>query len=151
MFTGQYAGKAEEAINFYISVFKNSKVNFISRYKAGEGDVEGTINYASFILAGQEFSAMDSSLNHKFSFNEAVSLLVNCRTQEEVDIFWEKLTMGGEEQVCGWLKDKFGVSWQVVPTRLSQLLTDRDRSKADRVMNAMLKMKKINIHDLERV
>ncbi len=153
LFVGKSAGKAEEAINLYTSVFKNSKVGEIFRYGPNqEPDKEGTIAYAPFELENQKFIAMDSAQEHKFYFNEAVSFVVNCESQEEVDYYWEKLSEGGDEQAqqCGWLKDKFGISWQIIPTILPKLLQDKDSEKAKRVMNAMLQMKKIEIENLEK-
>ena len=151
MFVGEQCGKAEEAINLYASTFSKSKIGDISRYDKGqEPDKEGTILYASFTLEDQEFAAMDSALEHKFNFNEAISLMVLCETQQEIDYFWQKLISGGgQESVCGWLKDKFGVSWQVTPTILRKMLLDRDREKVERVTNAFLKMKKLNIEELK--
>jgi len=151
MFTKENSGKAEDAINLYTSVFKNSEIKNISRYEKGEQDVEGYIKYAEFILGNQKFAAMDSSGPHQFTFSEAISLYVDCKDQEEIDYFWNKLTSnGGQESMCGWLKDKFGVSWQIVPPVLPELLNDKDKVKAGRVMQAMMKMKKIIIADLEK-
>jgi predicted 3-demethylubiquinone-9 3-methyltransferase (glyoxalase superfamily) len=152
LFVGEQNGKAEEAIKFYTSLFDGSSIGFLSRYKKGEGGTEGTLNYASFTLNGQEFVAMDSSLEHAFNFNEATSFVVNCETQEQIDKFWNKLSEGGDEraQQCGWLKDKFGVSWQVVPRKLPEMLNDPNEEKAKRVMNAMLRMKKFNMRELEQ-
>jgi predicted 3-demethylubiquinone-9 3-methyltransferase (glyoxalase superfamily) len=152
MFVGSVAGKAEEAINLYTSLFKNSKVGNIFRYGPGQQpDKEGTIMFADFTLNDQWFAAMDSAREHKFNFNEAISFVVNCETQDEVDYYWNKLTSnGGEESQCGWLKDKFGVSWQITPTVLSKYLSDPDAKKSQRTMQAMLKMKKIIIKDLEK-
>lgn len=148
MFTGDNAGKAEEAIKFYTSLFDNSKVEMVSHYE--DGPDKGRVNFGLFQLHGQNFSAMDSSLEHKFTFNEAVSLFVNCEDQAEVDTLWNKLTAdGGEESQCGWLKDKYGVSWQIIPQQLMELMSDPDHAKAGRAMQAMLKMKKISIADLE--
>jgi predicted 3-demethylubiquinone-9 3-methyltransferase (glyoxalase superfamily) len=151
MFVGEQCGKAEEAINLYASTFSKSKIGDISRYDKGqEPDKEGTILHASFTLEDQEFAAMDSALEHKFNFNEAISLMVLCETQQEIDYFWQKLISGGgQESVCGWLKDKFGVSWQVTPTILRKMLLDHDRSKVERVTNAFLKMKKFSIEELK--
>jgi predicted 3-demethylubiquinone-9 3-methyltransferase (glyoxalase superfamily) len=151
MFVGEQAGKAEEAINLYAAIFSQSKIDDISRYAEGqEPDKEGTILHASFTLENQEFAAMDSALEHKFNFNEAISLMVLCETQQEIDYFWQKLISGGgQESVCGWLKDKFGVSWQVTPAILRQMLLDHDRSKVERVTNAFLKMNKFNIEELK--
>lgn len=146
MFTGTQCGKAEEAFQFYTSVFKNSRVKSIARYLKGENDVEGTVKHAQFILGNKIFMSMDSSFSHQFSFNEAISFVVECDTQEEIDYFWNKLTEGGEESQCGWLKDKYGISWQVVPAILGQLL--RDASRVERVTAAFLKMKKFDIEKL---
>lgn len=150
LFVGEQHGKAEEAMNFYIPLFENSSIERIDRYGAGEGEPEGTVKRAIFSLDGQEFMAMDSNREHLFTFTEATSFLVNCETQEEVDEFWEKLTEGGEEVPCGWLKDKYGVSWQIVPTVLNELLNDPDPEKSERVMKAMLQMGKLDIEGLKR-
>ncbi len=151
MFVGRRWGKAEEAIKFYTSIFRNSKTGNIMRYgKDMEPDKEGTIQHASFTLEGKEFAAMDSAQQHKFSFNEAISLMVGCENQEEIDYYWGKLAEGGQEGVCGWLEDKFGVSWQVTPNILQKMLQDRDREKVERVTAAFLKMKKFNIAELEK-
>lgn len=150
MFTGDNAGKAEEAINFYISVFKNASAGTIHRYEAGsEPDKEGTVTYADFTLESQSFSAMDSAQAHNFTFTEAVSFLVNCTTQDEIDNYWDKLSAVPESEQCGWLKDKYGVSWQIVPVQLDDLLENSDKDKSDRVMEAMMNMKKLNIEELE--
>lgn len=151
MFVGKYFGKAEEAINFYTSIFKNSSIDLIARYEAGEQDQEGKVKYAGFTLEGQKFSAMESSAMHQFEPNGAISIQIECAGQEEVDHYWSKLSEGGapEAQQCGWLQDKYGFSWQVVPKLLGELLGDPDKAKADRVMQAMLKMKKIVIADLQ--
>ena len=146
MFTQQQSGKAEAAINFYTTVFKDTAIKTINRYGKGEGDIEGTIKYAEFSLNGQLFSAMDSSAPHAFIFNEGVSIVVPCETQEEIDYYWDKLTEEGQESQCGWLKDKFGVSWQIIPAILGQLMTDKE--KAPRVMQAFMKMKKFDIEQL---
>lgn len=150
LFTQNVAGRAEEAINFYTSVFKNSNVDKIFRYgPAQQPEKEGTVMFADFTLNGQIFAAMDSAREHNFKFNEAISLTVNCETQEEVDYYWQKLTEGGEESQCGWLKDKFGLWWQITPTILTKYIADKDPAKAQRVMQAMLKMKKIEIPFLQ--
>jgi len=147
MFTGEKAGSAETAINFYTSVFgNNSNIIGIARYTKDDNDTEGTVKHAEFRLGDQAFMAIDSSYMHQFSFNEAVSLVVDCETQDEIDYYWDKLTEGGEEVQCGWLKDKFGVSWQIVPTILAGLMNDPSRS--DRVVSAFLKMKKFDIEKL---
>lgn len=150
MFVGAHARQAEEAMNFYASVFSDSGVGDLFRYTEGqEPDKEGTIAFGPFVLAGQDFAAMDSAREHDFTFNEAVSFIVNCGDQAEVDSYWERLSAVPESEQCGWLKDKFGVSWQIVPTVLNHLLADPDRGKADRVMDSMLKMKKLDIAELE--
>ena len=143
--------KAEEAANFYVSIFKNSKIRTTTRY--GEegakvsGRPKGTVMVVTFQLDRQEFMALNGGPHFKFS--EAISFLVNCETQEEVDELWEKLSEGGEEGRCGWLKDKYGLSWQIVPTVLGEMLQDKDADKSERVMNAMLKMDKIEIKTLK--
>jgi predicted 3-demethylubiquinone-9 3-methyltransferase (glyoxalase superfamily) len=140
--------QAEEAANFYTSVFKNSKVGKVMRTgDAGPGP-KGTVLTVSFQLDGQEFVALNGG--PQFRFTEAVSFVINCTSQEEVDYYWNKLTEGGQESACGWLKDKFGLSWQVTPTILPEYLTDKDPQKADRVMQAMMQMKKIDIPTLQR-
>ncbi len=143
-----FDNQAEEAMNFYVSVFKNSKVLSISRYgEAGPGKKE-TVMTATFQLEGQEFHALNGG--PEFKFTEAISFLVNCQTQQEVDELWAKLAEGGEEGQCGWLKDRFGLSWQIIPTILGELLGDKDAEKAERVMQAMLKMQKIDIKALKQ-
>ncbi len=144
MFTQERCGRAEEALRFYTSVFKESSVGTLSRYGAGQApDREGTLNYGEFSLAGQWFSLMDSAHDHTFTFSEGVSLCVTCEDQPEIDYFWSRLTEGGSEGQCGWLKDRFGVSWQVVPRILQELMADPARSK--RVVEAFLAMKKFDI------
>ena len=150
MFVGEQYGKAEEAMSFYISLFKNSSVTRIERYGAGEAEAEGTVKHARFALNGQQFMAMDSGREHPFTFTPAISFFVSCETQKEIDYFWEKLSAGGEKDRCGWLKDKFELSWQIVPTVLGELLSDKDAAKAQRVMTAMLKMVKLDIKKLKQ-
>lgn len=150
MFVGDQHGKAEEAMNSYISLFKSSGINSIERYGPGEEEPEGTVKHARFSLGDQEFMAMDSGRDHAFTFTEAISFLVNCNTQEEVDHFWERLTEDGEEAPCGWLKDRYGVSWQIVPIVLDELLNDPDPERSQRVMKAMLQMEKIDIQGLKQ-
>ena len=143
-----FDGKAEEAANFYTSIFENSKIVNVMRYgEAGPGP-KGTVMAATFELAGREFTALNGG--PMFTFSPAISLFVHCETQEEVDELWEKLSEGGEKQRCGWLKDKYGVSWQIVPTALGQLLQDKDAGKSTRVMNAMMQMNKLDIAGLRR-
>jgi predicted 3-demethylubiquinone-9 3-methyltransferase (glyoxalase superfamily) len=141
--------KAEEAMNFYTSIFENSKIVSVTRYgEAGPGP-KGTVMTAKFELNGQEFIALNGG--PQFTFTEAISFVVNCETQEEVDELWDKLSEGGKKSRCGWLKDKYGLSWQVVPTVLVELLQDKDPKKSNRVMQAMLQMDKIDIETLKRV
>jgi predicted 3-demethylubiquinone-9 3-methyltransferase (glyoxalase superfamily) len=140
--------QAEEAATFYVSLFKNSKVNSVARYgDAGPGP-KGSAMTVTFELAGQKFIALNGG--PLFKFNEAVSFLINCETQQEVDDLWEKLSAGGTESQCGWVKDKYGLSWQVVPTALGEMLQDEDPKKSQRVMQAMLQMGKIEIAKLKQ-
>jgi len=150
MFVGKQHGRAEEAIKFYVSLFKNSSVGKIERWAAGESEPEGTVKHARFSLHEQPFMAMESGRDHHFTFTPAISLFVSCETQKEIDYFWEKLSAGGEKERCGWLKDKFGVSWQIIPTILGELLGDKDREKSDRARQAMLKMRKLDIKKLKQ-
>jgi predicted 3-demethylubiquinone-9 3-methyltransferase (glyoxalase superfamily) len=140
--------QAEEAMHFYTSIFKNSNVGTVSRYPEGAPGPAGKVMSVTFQLEGQEFMALNGG--PLFKFTEAISFFVNCETQEEVDALWAKLSAGGKESQCGWLKDKFGLSWQIIPTALGKMLGDPDRERAKRVMQAMLKMKKIDIADLKR-
>jgi len=143
-----FDNNAEEAVNFYVSLFKNSKVLSITRYgEAGPGPA-GTVLTAAFQLQGQEFIALNGG--PQFKFTEAISFSVNCETQEEVDQYWEKLSEGGEKGRCGWLKDKYGLSWQVNPVVLGEMLQDEDPEKAKRVMEAMLQMDKLDIETLKK-
>ncbi len=144
--------KAEEAVNFYVSIFKNSKIGSIARYgeeaAKASGRPKGTVMIVPFQLEGQEFLALNGG--PIFKFTEAVSFVVNCETQEEVDELWEKLSRGGKEGQCGWLKDKYGLSWQVVPAVLGEMMQDKDAEKSRRVMTAMLQMNKIDIQTLKQ-
>ena len=140
--------EGEEAARFYTSVFPNSRVVDIARYGSAGPRPEGTVMTVTFELDGQKFVALNGGPD--FTFNEAISFQVGCETQAEVDRFWSTLSDGGEEGPCGWLKDRFGVSWQIVPTALPRLLEDPDREKSQRVMQAMLQMRKIDIDELER-
>jgi predicted 3-demethylubiquinone-9 3-methyltransferase (glyoxalase superfamily) len=143
-----FDGKAEEAMNFYTSIFKNSKIGRISRYgEAGPGP-KGTVMSATFQLDGQEFMALNGG--PQFTFSPAISFFVNCETQEEVDELWDRLSEGGEKQRCGWLKDKYGVSWQIIPSALGRMLQDKDPEKSKRVMKAMLQMTRIEIEILKQ-
>src|SRR5262245_53910048 len=139
--------QAEEAMKFYVSIFKNSKAGHITRYgEAGPGPT-GSVMTATFQIEGQEFTALNGG--PLFKFSEAISFMVNCQTQEELDELWEKLSAGGQKSRCGWLKDKFGVSWQIIPTVLGELMSDKDPVKAKNVMQAMLQMDKIDIQRLK--
>src|SRR4030095_1551008 len=144
--------KAEEAVKFYTSIFKNSKITNVARYgEAGaqvSGRPKGSVMTVAFQLDGQEFIALNGG--PQFKFTEAVSFVVNCQTQEELDEYWKKLSDGGQEVQCGWLKDKYGLSWQLVPTVLEQLMSDPDPKKTERVMRAMLQMKKLDIKGLKQ-
>jgi len=144
--------QAEEAVKFYASIFKNSKIKSITRYSEDAAKVsgrpKGSVLTVAFKLAGQEFLALNGG--PIFKFTEAVSFIVNCKTQAEVDRLWEKLSEGGEKGQCGWLKDKYGLSWQIVPTILSKMLQDKDARKSERVMSALLQMKKLDIKRLEQ-
>lgn len=160
MFVRNVCGKAEEAMNFYIAVFNGApggaqpgqtKAEVLARYGKGEEpDKDGTVRYSHFWLLGQEFGAMDSAHQHNFAFNEAISFLVPCETQEEIDYFWGKLSADPKAEQCGWLKDKYGLSWQVSPTIMQKLLGSSDKERMKRVTQAFLKMKKFDIAALER-
>ena len=150
MFVGSICGKAEDAIRFYTSVFRDGKIGDILRYGKGEGpDKEGTIKHASFTLEGYEFAAMDSALPHAFAFNEAISFMRMCDTQKEIDDYWEKLSADPQAEQCGWLKDKYGLSWQIVPTAMNRMLEDPDPKRLARVTEAFLQMKKFDIATLQ--
>jgi predicted 3-demethylubiquinone-9 3-methyltransferase (glyoxalase superfamily) len=140
--------QAEEAVNFYTSIFPNSRIVNTTRYGEASPGPEGSLMTATFELAGQEFMALNGGPS--FTFSQGISLFVSCDTQEEVDELWEKLSEGGEKGPCGWLTDKYGVSWQVIPRILGELLHDEDPEKSQRVMNAMLQMSKIEIEGLRR-
>lgn len=148
-----YDNDAEEAANFYVSIFKNSRVLKVTRYGAGAaqgaGRPEGSVMTVEFELEGQKFVGLNGGPH--FKFTEAVSFVVNCETQDEIDYFWQKLTAdGGAEVQCGWLKDKYGLSWQIVPTILGELVENEDSAKADRVMKALMQMKKLDIAGLKQ-
>lgn len=143
-----FDNKAEEAANFYVSVFKNAKVVTTTRYGEGAPAPKGTVMTVVFQLFGQEFIALNGGPHYKFS--PAISFVVNCQSQQEVDELWEKLSQGGHIQQCGWLQDKYGVSWQIVPTILSELLQLKDAEKSKRVMQAMLGTRKLDIATLKR-
>jgi len=145
-----FEDKAEEAVKFYTSVFKNSKIGSITRMGDEVPGPTGKVVTATFQLAGQEFMALNGGPVPGFKFNESISFFVNCETQVEVDELWEKLSAGGEKGQCGWLKDRFGVSWQIVPTALGEMLGDKDPAKVQRVTQAMLQMKKLDIAVLKQ-
>ncbi|MFU8771046.1 MAG: VOC family protein [Anaerolineales bacterium] len=151
MFVGEQHGKAAQAIDLYVSLFENSSLLEDERYGPGEDGPQGTVKRALFSLHGQEFMAIDSHLDHSFTFSGAISFFVNCEGQQEVDRLWETLTQGGEEQMCGWLVDRFGVTWQIIPTALIDMLTNPDAEKSKRATDAMLKMRKIEIDEIKRV
>jgi predicted 3-demethylubiquinone-9 3-methyltransferase (glyoxalase superfamily) len=151
MLTRNSAGRAEEAIEFYCTVFKGSRRGITARYPQGmEPDQEGTIQFADFSLGGTWFAAMDSAREHQFTFNEAISLLVPCETQAEIDSYWEKLSAVPEAEQCGWLKDQFGLSWQVWPTAIGEMMKNGTREQIDRITQAFLPMKKMDIATLQR-
>ena len=147
-----FDNQAEEAVNYYLSIFKNSKILNVARYGDDAAKVsgrpKGSVMTVSFQLDGQQFVALNGG--PVFSFSPAISFVVNCQTQQEVDELWEKLSAGGEQQQCGWIKDKYGVTWQIVPTALGKLLSNPDAAKAQRVMQAMLQMTKLDINGLQQ-
>src|SRR5580658_286732 len=151
MFVGEQCGRAEEAINFYSSVFHDARVDHILRYgKDDQPDKEGTIKHAGVSFEGENFAVMDSARAHNFTFNEAISFMVHCDTQEQIDYFWSKLSAEPKAEQCGWLKDKFGLSWQIIPTAMDEMLRDKDESKLARVTVAFLKMKRFDIAKLKQ-
>jgi predicted 3-demethylubiquinone-9 3-methyltransferase (glyoxalase superfamily) len=151
LFVGDVSGQAEEAINFYLSVFKNSKQGLIARYSKGmEPDKEGTVMFADFMLENQWFAAMDSAHEHNFSFNEAISFMVSCDTQKEIDDYWEKLSAVPEAEQCGWLKDKYGVSWLIVPNAMDEMMSKGTQEQINRLTQAFLPMKKLDIAKLNQ-
>lgn len=150
MFTGAVAGKTKEAIDFYTGIFPNSNVEMVVPYEKEDGEKEGFIKHSRFTLEGQNFMAMDSSLEHKFGFNEAVSFVVMCDTQGEIDFYWDALSAVPESEQCGWLKDKFGVSWQIVPRAMNKMMESGDTEQIARVTQAFLKMKKFDIEELQK-
>ncbi len=142
-----FNGNAEEAMNLYLSVFKDAKIGHVSRYGAGGPGPAGAVMTASFSLLGQEFIALNGGPMHKFT--PAISFMVSCESQDEVDAYWNALSAGGSEEPCGWLRDRFGLSWQIIPTALPRLMSSTEPGRAGRVMQAMLRMKKIDIKTLE--
>lgn len=151
MFVGEVCGKAEEAVHFYVSVFKNAKKGHIVHYPKGmEPDKEGTVMFSDFMLENQWFAAADSARNHDFNFNEAVSFMVYCDSQEEIDYYWEKLSAVPESEQCGWLKDKYGVSWQIVPENMDDMMYKCTPEQLARVNEAIFKMKKLDVKELQK-
>ncbi len=151
LFVGDVAGKAEEAITFYTSLFPDSQINMTDRYEGDGPDATGTIRYASFQLAGDQFAAMDSAMEeHKFAFNEAISFMVYCEDQKEIDKYWDAMSAVPESEQCGWIKDKFGVSWQIVPTGMDEMLSKGTKEQIAAVTESFLQMKKFDIAELQR-
>jgi predicted 3-demethylubiquinone-9 3-methyltransferase (glyoxalase superfamily) len=151
LFVGDQCGKTEEAINFYLSVFKNAKLGHIVRYPNGmEPDKEGTVMFADFSLENQWFAAMDSAHKHEFNFNEAISFMVYCDTQDEIDYYWERLSAVPEAEQCGWLKDQFGLSWQIVPTKMDEMMRKGTPEQLEGLTKAFLKMKKFDLAELQK-
>jgi len=151
LFIGNNTGKAEEAINFYLTVFKNSKIGALHRYGNDQKmNKEGTVMFADFMLENTWFAAMDNAYEHKFNFNEAVSFLVNCDNQQEIDYYFEKLSAVPESEQCGWLKDKYGLSWQISPTELEEMLVTGTQEQIDRVTRAFMPMKKLQLEPLRK-
>jgi len=151
LFVGSVCGKAEEAINFYLSVFKNSKQGIVARYPKGvEPDKEGTIMFSDFMIENQWFAAMDSAHEHRFAFNEAISLMVSCDTQEAIDYYWERLSAVPNAEQCGWLKDKFGLSWQITPAGMEEMMRSGTNEQIARVTKAVLRMKKFDVAELRK-
>ena len=151
MYVGDVAGRTEEAINFYASVFPNSKVGDINRYGKGEEpDKEGTTRHAGFLINGYEFAAMDSAREHDFGFNEAISIMVYCDDQAEIDSYWDALSAVPESEQCGWLKDKYGVSWQIVPIAMDKMMAEGSKEQIARVTQTFLPMKKLDLAELQK-
>ncbi|MBI2630754.1 VOC family protein [Candidatus Nomurabacteria bacterium] len=154
MFTGDKYGKAKEAMDYYVSVFKErdkeTKIKDVSYYSAGVKDATNKVVHGVFTLGGYDFMAMDSGEDHKFNFTMATSFMIECQNQEDINYFWDKLSMSGKPSQCGWLEDRYGVAWQVVPTILDELLADPDKAKAERTMKAMLNMTKLDIETLKK-
>jgi len=150
MFTQKMAGKTKEAIEFYTGIFPNSSIEMLVSYEKGEGDKEGFIKHSRFTLNGEHFMAMESSLSHDFGFNEAISFVVNCDTQDQIDNYSDKLSANPKAEQCGWIKDKYGVSWQIVPRKMNQIMTSGDSEQIARVTQAFLKMKRFDLAALEK-
>jgi len=151
LFSNESCGKAEEAVKYYADIFEDSEIGIISRYSEGEAESpKAKVNYAAFKLCGIDFSAMDNAFDVDFNFNEAFSLIVNCKDQKEIDYYWNRLSAIPEAEQCGWIKDKFGVSWQIVPKNMDEILFKGSRDEIRRVTEAFLKMKKFDLDDLEK-
>ncbi len=150
LFVHENCGRADEALQFYTTIFKNAAIGAVARYGEALPDAPDLISYAEFMLEGQHFCIMENNYDHPFAFNEAFSFLVNCDTQQEIDYYWEALSAVPDAEQCGWLKDKFGVSWQIVPTVLNDMMNDADAEALERVTQAFLKMKKFDLAELER-
>lgn len=149
MFSGAVAGRAEEAMEFYRSCFNGTEIVHVEKYKSGEFGTEGTIKMGAFKLEGQEFMVSDSAVDHKFGFTPGISFMVNCRDQAEIDHMWSILSVGGSEDHCGWLTDRYGVSWQIVPDRLGEMLSESEGDGAERIMKAIMGMKKLDLAELQ--
>lgn len=151
MFSDEVCGKAEEAVEFYVDIFRDSAIELISKYSEGEApDERAVVNFSSFKLNGLEMSAMDNAMGADFTFNEAFSFEVLCKDQEEIDYYWDKLSADPEAEVCGWLKDRYGLSWQIVPDNMSQVMLNGSPQERDRYTKAFLQMKKFNLEELEK-
>ncbi|WML31687.1 VOC family protein [Neobacillus sp. OS1-32] len=151
LFVGDQCGNSEEAMRFYLSVFKNARQGLVARYPKGmEPDKEGTIMFSDFMLENQWFASMDSAYEHKFSFNEAISFMVYCDTQEEIDYYWNQLSAVPKAEQCGWLKDKFGISWQIVPSEMDEMMSKGTPEQLARLTKAFLKMKKFDLAELQK-
>jgi predicted 3-demethylubiquinone-9 3-methyltransferase (glyoxalase superfamily) len=140
--------QAEEAANFYVSLFKDSKVDTVTRYGDSGPGPKGSVMTVTFTLAGEEFIALNGG--PQFTFTEAISFVVNCETQQEIDSYWDKLSEGGQQIECGWLKDRYGLAWQIVPTYLGEVMKEKDQAKMDRTMKAVMKMKKLDVAGLKK-
>ena len=150
MFIGKHHGKAEEAINFYLSLFRGSRILSMQKYGTGEGEPENSVKHAVFSLAGREFMVSENSFDHPFEITGAISFFVKCDSQREIDTLWNRIGEGGKPQQCGWIQDRYGVTWQIVPPILGEMLRDKDPKKAKNVMQAMLKMEKLDINTLQQ-
>lgn len=148
LFVQKQYGRAKEAMNFYTTIFDNSKIENVITYRQGENEKEGTVKFATFVINGEQFIAMDSGLDHKFTFTPAISFMVECENQKEIDYLWENLSAVPEAEQCGWLQDKYGISWQIVPAVLSGFINDKNVTRSNRVTRALLQMKKLDIKAL---